>query len=187
MNIFTKVILFLALATSLFAQQPPKDTTDHPRKDVVGKEERAEESFYKLTFAVYELENGKRVNQRDYSMTGKTNSGESSRISVTTRVPVYSEEKKMQYVDAGLTLNCSLRDQATGKLQVQCTANISNFVRPEELPESRSSSVSAPIMRSTNINTWSILTPGKPAIIASVDDINSAKRMQIEVTATKLD
>ena len=28
---------------------------------------------------------------------------------------------------------------------------------------------------------------GKPSVIASVDDINSAKRMQIEVTATKVE
>jgi hypothetical protein len=31
------------------------------------------------------------------------------------------------------------------------------------------------------------MTPGKPTILTTVDDINSAKRLQIEVTATKVD
>jgi len=32
-----------------------------------------------------------------------------------------------------------------------------------------------------------VVTAGKPQIITSVDDVNSNKRMQVEVTATKMD
>ncbi len=32
-----------------------------------------------------------------------------------------------------------------------------------------------------------LLTPGKPQVLTSMDDVNSTKRMQVELTATKLD
>ena len=190
MKILSKVILILSLAASLVAQQPAKATSDQPaKKDAVESQEtKPPDSFYKLSFALYELEDGKRVNQRDYSVIGRINGGPPPRISVSTRIPIYSEEKKMQYIDAGLSLNCNLKDQTGGKVQAQCDVSISGFIRPDQIPESRGNAVApAPVLRSTNTSTWAVLTPGKPAVIASIDDINSAKRMQIEVTATKLD
>ncbi|HET9365599.1 MAG TPA: hypothetical protein VFP71_11385 [Candidatus Angelobacter sp.] len=184
MKVFVKVIFILALASTLFAQQSTK-VSDQPLK---GEETHQPESFYKLSFAIYELEDGKRVNQRDYSMIAKANVNPSPRISISTRVPIFTEEKKMQYIDAGLTLNCNVVDQGAPKIQAHCEINMSGFVRPEQVPESRGNAVApAPVMRSTNSNTWAVLTLGKPAVIASIDDINSAKRMQIEITATKVD
>jgi hypothetical protein len=32
-----------------------------------------------------------------------------------------------------------------------------------------------------------VLTTGKPQIVTSMDDVNSTKRMQVEVTATKIE
>jgi hypothetical protein len=186
MKILTKAIFILALASGLLAQQPAKGAPDQPVKKEA-EEIRPLDTFYKLTFVIYELDDGKRVNQRDYSMIGRANTRPDASIRISTRIPVYSEEKKMTYVDAGLTLSCNLRDQTPGKIQAQCEIGISGFVRPEQLPESRSTGVSAPVLRSTNSNTWAVLTMGKPVIIANIDDINSAKRMQIEVTATKME
>ncbi len=188
MKMVTNALVVLTLATTMLAQQPAKATPDQQsRKDPENAESRPIESFYKLAIAMYEVENGKRINQRDYSMIGRTNSVPPARISVNTRVPVSTDTKQLQYIDAGLTLNCSLKEQAGGKLQAQCDANISNFVRPDQLPESHTTGVTAPVLRITNTTTWALLTPGKPVVIASVDDVNSAKRMQIEVMATKLD
>lgn len=187
MKIFTRILLMLALSGPLFAQQPAKGAADQPAKKDAEVQERPPETFYKLAFVLYELEDGKRVNQRDYTMLGRTNSSP-SRIAISTRVPVYSEEKKMQYIDAGLTLSCSIRELTGGKVQAQCDINVGGFVRQDQIPEARGNGVaSAPVLRSTAINSWAVLTPGKPAIMASIDDINSTKRMQIEVTATKLD
>ena len=185
MKVLTKVIFVLVLASGVFAQQPGKSASDQPAKP---EEVRPLDNFYKLTFAIYELEAGKRVNQRDYIMIAKANINPSPSIRVSTRVPVYSDEKKVTYIDAGLMLNCNVIDQATGRVQAHCEIEISGFVRPEQVPESRGSPIApAPVLRSTKSNTWAVLTMGKPSVIASVDDINSAKRMQIEVTATKVE
>jgi len=189
MQIFVKVLLILALATGLFAQQPTKDTAEQPtvRKDSPeNREPAATYNFFKLAFVMYEVDDGKRTNQRDYMMIGKTDNQASS-IRIGTRVPVYTEEKKVTYVDAGLTLRCSVREQADRKLQLQCENEISSFIRPEQLAGSGTGVPSAPVLRTTKTSSWALLTPGKPTLFATVDDINSAKRMQIEVTATKLD
>jgi hypothetical protein len=185
MKILSKAIFILALAAGLSAQQPGKGASDQPAK---AEETRPPDNFYKLTFAIYELEAGKRVNQRDYIMIAKANVNPSPSIRSSTRVPVYSDEKKVTYIDAGLLVNCNVIDQATSKVQAHCEIEISGFVRPEQVPENRGNAVApAPVLRSTKSQGWAILTMGKPFVIASIDDINSAKRMQIEVTATKVE
>ena len=192
MKIFTRMMFVLALACTLLAQQPGKDTADQPAKDqpakkeVLAGREGNTENFFKLAFVMYELDDAKRTNQRDYMLVGRTDNQPSS-IRVSTRVPVYTEEKKMTYVDAGLTIRCSLKEQVDRRVQLHCDLEISSFVRPEQIAGSGNAGPAAPVLRTTRMDSWALLTLGKPAILNTVDDINSAKRMQVEVTATKLD
>jgi len=197
MKIFTKVILAIALASSLAAQQPAKDTADQPVKDQPAKKEvlagsnGMTENFFKLAFVMYELDDGKRTNQRDYTMIGRTDNQPSS-IRVSTRVPIYTEvkgnDKQYTYIDAGLNIRCSLKEQVDRRLQFHCDIEMSSFIRPEQIANAtEKAGPEAPVMRTTRTESWALLTLGKPAVFTTVDDINSAKRMQIEVTATKLD
>lgn len=192
MKIFTRMLCVLALAGTLLAQQPPKDTGDQPAKDQPAKKEVLAgrdgntENFFKLAFVMYELDDAKRTNQRDYMLIGRTDNQPSS-IRVATRVPVYTEEKKMTYLDAGLTIRCSLKEQVDRRVQLHCDLEVSSFVRPDQIASSGNAGPAAPVLRTTRMDSWALLTLGKPAILNTVDDINSTKRMQIEVTATKLD
>jgi hypothetical protein len=186
MKSLVKVILILALATSLFGQQPPKGTTDQPPKKDAVEVEPATENFYKLAFTVYELEDGKRTNQRNYMLMGKPG-WHPSTLRIGTRVPVFTEDKKMQYVDAGLDIRCDLKEQKGAKLQADCDIGIGSFIPSDQVSNSGNSGPSAPVLRSTRTNTSSLLTPGKSAVIALVDDVNSTKRIQVELTATKVD
>lgn len=188
MKIFIRTVLVFAFVTGLFAQQPAKDQP--AKKDSAEtREPAAQDGFYKLTFAVYELADGKRINQRDYMMISKTNSPGGASIRIATRVPFYVEENKMQYLDVGLNLRCPVKEQGLSKVQVECDIEMSSFIHPEQLAASGNSSSghTAPILRSTRTSSWALLSLGKPAVIATLDDINSAKRMQIEVTATRVD
>ncbi|HET9837794.1 MAG TPA: hypothetical protein VFR84_06130 [Candidatus Angelobacter sp.] len=187
MKVLSHVVFITLLAAGVFGQPAGKSGADQPRKDAENQEARSADTYYKINILIYELEEGKRVNQRDYTMIAKTNTNPSPSTRINTRVPVYSEEKKITYIDAGLDLNCSLKDLSPGKVEAHCEFRISGFVRPEQLPESRNTGVSAPVLRSTVTNSWGVLTVGKPFLIASIDDINSARRMQFEVTATKID
>lgn len=185
MKILAKTILVLILASSLFAQQPEKNNPEQASKKDATPEQKLPETFYKLSFAMYELQDGRKTNERDYIVVGKTNSRPSARIVITTRVPVHMDEAKLQYVDAGLDLNCSLKEKTDNKLEAECEVGISEFVRAEQLPAA--GTVSAPILRKTITDSSVPLTPGKSELLARIDDINSTKRTQIEITATKLD
>jgi hypothetical protein len=190
MKMFWKLMMIVTLGASLLAQAPAKNTADQPAKKEAAEVQEPKpappDNFYKLNFAIYELEDGKRTNQRDYSMIGRTNERTFS-VRSSTRVPIYSEEKKVTYVDAGLDIRCSLKEMVLGKLQAQCDVNISNFVMPDQIADGGRSAVGAPVMRTTNASTWAVLTPGKPTIVSTIDDVNSKKRTQIEVIATRME
>jgi hypothetical protein len=196
MKSFIRMLLMVVLAGNLFAQQPTKDTADQPAKDqsskneVLAGREGMTGNFYKLAFVMYELDDGKRTNQRDYMMIGRTDNQPSS-IRVSTRVPIYTEEKgedkKITYIDVGLRINCSMKEQVDRRLQFHCDIEISGFARPDQTGGSGNAIPGAPILRTTRTESWALLTLGKPAALTTVDDINSTKRMQVEVTATKVE
>jgi|GEM_PF-962337 hypothetical protein len=197
MKVFARILVVLAFTATLLAQQPTKDTADQPAKDqqpkkeVLAGREGNTENFFKLAFVMYELEDGKRTNQRDYMMIGRTDN-QPSIIRVSTKVPITTAEKggdiQYTYTDVGLKINCSMKEQVDRRLQLHCDVEISNFIRPEQIANATGNAgPAAPFLRSMRIESWELLTLGKPAILTTVDDINSTKRMQIEVTATKVD
>jgi hypothetical protein len=193
MKIFTKVILALAFVSSLAAQQPAKDASEQPPKKDSGenREPAATNNFFKLAFVMYEVDDGKRTNQRDYMMIGRTDN-QPSNIRVSTKVPITTMEKAgdkaYTYTDVGLRINCSMKEQVDRRLQLHCEIEISSFIRPEQIANATGNAgPAAPFLRATRTDSWELLTMGKPALLTTVDDINSTKRMQIEVTATRLD
>jgi hypothetical protein len=197
MKIFARILFVLALTGTLLAQQPAKDATDQPAKDqpqkneVLAGREGNTENFFKLSFVMYELNDGKRTNQRDYMMIGRTDNHPSS-IKVATKVPITTlekgDEKQYTYTDVGLRINCSMKEQVDRRLQLHCDIEISSFIRPEQIANATGNAgLAAPFLRTTRTDSWALLTLSKPAILTTVDDINSTKRMQVEVTATKLD
>lgn len=187
MKMLARLILICALSVNLLAQQA-KGNSDPSSKDQP-KHESSDPgptfNFFKLSFVMSELDDGKRTNQRDYTMVLRTDNQPSS-VHIATRVPVYTEEKKMTYVDAGLTLRCNAKEQADRRLQVHCDVEVSSFFRPDQ-QSGTSTGAAAPLLRSTRTESWALLTLGKPSILATVDDVNSTRRMQIELTATRVD
>lgn len=190
MKLFWKMAIVLSLASLVLGQQPANSASEsQPKKEASTTQETAPaipDSFYKLSFAIYELDDGKRINQRDYTIIGKAD-GSSASASVHTRVPIFSEAKQVTYINAGLEVRCSLRSGTSSKLQASCNFEISNFVLPDQAADAHGNAPGVPILRTTNANTWAVLTLGKPTIMSSIDDVNSKKRTQIEVTATRLD
>lgn len=188
MKILSRLVLILALSANLFAQQA-KENSDQSSKDQQKRESPDPAptfNFFKLSFVMYELEDGKRTNQRDYMMVLRTDNQPSS-IRISTRVPLYTEEKKITYVDAGLTLRCDAKEQPDRRLQVHCDIEVSSFFRPDQPMGSSSVVPTAPLLRSTHTYSWALLTLGKAIPLATVDDVNSTKRMQIELTATRVE
>jgi hypothetical protein len=131
---------------------------------------------YRLDFSVNELEDGKRINARQYSMN--LNNEDSDEIKIGTRVPTEVKQGEFQYLDVGTSIWCRIAEHPNG-LAIFARAEISNFAVPEQQQ-------SRPVLRQLQIKASSLAQLGKPLVLGSVDDPNSKREFQLEVTATKL-
>jgi 3D (Asp-Asp-Asp) domain-containing protein len=135
------------------------------------------QSAYRLDFSVNEMENGKKINTRQYSMN--LNAGDSNSIKIGTRVPVETKQGEFTYLDVGTNIWSRIRELENG-LGLEVRAEISNFAMNNQENNLR------PLLRQMQINGSTLATVGKPLVIGSVDDPNSKRQFQLEVTATKL-
>jgi len=135
---------------------------------------------YRVDFSVNELEDGKKINTRQYSMD--LNTEESNEIKIGTRVPVDTNTKQgeYQYIDVGTSIWSRLEERPNG-LSIAVRAEISNFAMPNQTAEQ-----TRPIIRQLSIKASTLAQLGKPMVVGSVDDPNSKRTFQLEVTVTKL-
>src|SRR5215470_5858633 len=100
--------------------------------------------FYKLDFVVRELEGGKSISTRNYTLM--TKSGDWQQLRVGTRVPITVEDKKIQYQDIGLSVDCRILEGARNTSLV-AKAEISSFANPDGALSG------TPLMRHVQMNT----------------------------------
>ncbi len=134
---------------------------------------------YRLDFSMNEMENGKKINTRQYSLN--LNADESNEIKIGTRIPVDSGQNAFQYIDVGTNIWARISERSDG-VDLLVRAENSNLAVPEQ-GELRSD---RPVIRQLKITASTLALPGKPMIVGSVDDPNSKRQFQLEVTATKL-
>jgi hypothetical protein len=139
---------------------------------------------YRLDFAVSEMDDGKKINSRQYSMNMR--GGEQDELKIGTRVPVESKSGEFQYIDVGTDIWCRLRDLAdvtwlANDVMLNLRAEISNFAVPDQQGQNM-----RPILRQLKIESSTIAVVGKPLVVGSVDDPNSKHQFQLEVTVAKL-
>jgi hypothetical protein len=133
---------------------------------------------YRLNFTMNELEDGKTIDVRSYTMN--LNAGDGNEVKIGTRVPVEAKQGEFQYIDVGTTIWCKLKESGNG-ISLDVRAEFSNFaVRDQE------NRTTMPLLRQFSIRGSTITSSGKPVTIGSVDDPNSKRRFQLEVTATKV-
>jgi hypothetical protein len=138
------------------------------------------QTAYRLDFSVNEVEDGKKVNSRQYSMNLK-GAGGSNEVKIGTRVPVEPKQGEFQYLDVGTNIWARLDDH-NGQIDLMTRAELSNFAIPDQ-GEGHSS---RPLIRQLKIESSTLAVLGKPMIVGSVDDPNSKRQFQLEVTVTKL-
>jgi hypothetical protein len=133
---------------------------------------------YHLDFSINEIEDGKKVNSRQYAMN--LNSNSSNELKIGTRIPVESKEGEFQYLDVGTSIFSRLGERR-GQTELEVRADVSSFANPEQ-----EQGHARPLLRQLKINASTILLLGKPIVMGSVDDPNSRRQFQLEVTVTKL-
>jgi hypothetical protein len=135
---------------------------------------------FRLDFALSESEDGKKINTRHYSMNLVPGYTPSNEIKIGSRVPVEGKQGEMQYIDVGTNIWSRLTERGDA-FQLEVRADLSNFANPEQ--ESRTA---MPLLRQLRINASTVAMPGKPTVVGIVDDPNSKRQFQLEVTVTKL-
>ena len=183
-----KTVLFVPILLLITASSTVARAQDHSK----GSSATAEASVdaYRLDISFNELEDGKKLNTRHYSidLTG----GRQNEIKIGTRVPVASAtcntpsspsgsaSEQYQYLDTGTNLQAQLiRDGA----ELHVTGEIST------VDSSAGPEVSArllPVIRQIRMEGSTALVLGKPILIGSADDPNSRRQFQLEVTVTKI-
>jgi hypothetical protein len=178
------IMMFLAVGTLIAQEDTAKKGQEPPAKDAVPKQAAA--PVYKLALVIYELQDGKRVNQRDYSLMIQADSRGGNTLKIGTKVPIDAGNGQVTYADVGFTMECSAIETVNNKLAVSISMELSNFAVPEQNSDPRTAG-SRPVLRAVTQRVRTYLTAGKPQVVTSMDDVNSNKRMQVEVTATKVD
>lgn len=136
-------------------------------------------SAYRLDFSVNEREDGKTINTRQYSMN--LNAGDSNTVKIGTKVPAEAKQGEMTYIDVGTSIWARLKER-DNSLVVEVRSEFSNFATPDQANRSNS----MPLLRQFQISASTVALLGKPIVVGSVDDPNSKRQFQLEVTVTRL-
>jgi hypothetical protein len=182
------LIAVLMLAPAVL-RAAPQDTPKHASDAVEPGHS------YRLDFTMNEMEDGKKINSRQYSMN--LNAGDANEIKIGTRVPVEVKQGEIQYLDVGTNIWCQLHDRSNSEpsvghglqelswlgndVKLNVRAELSNFSMPDQQGQS-----TRPTIRQVKIDSSTIATLGKSMLIGAVDDPNSKRQFQLEVTVTKL-
>jgi hypothetical protein len=176
------IVLFVAvIAIGLCCGVRPAFAQENP-----GPAKAKPVQAYRLDFSFNEVLDDKKVNTRHYSLDLTMNEGDE--IKIGTRVPVPSgidpSNPQFQYMDVGTNIWARLtspRDEEDVQLSVR--SEVSNL--DIEATEEHSRRL-PPVVRQIKIEGSTLLVLGKPMLIGVVDDPNSKRQFQLEVTATKL-
>lgn len=175
MKRFLRLLLVLGLISAMAAAQ---ETPRHLQK------------IYKVVFLIYELEDGKKINQRTYTLPVNTVDGNTrdSSIRVGTRVPITTgssgNNTQVTYIDVGLNLDCNVTEQE-GKFILHGSLDLSSFAMAEQ--GAGNLSKDNPVLRNIKQTFTTVVGPGVTTPVTSMDDVNSKKRLQVDVTVTKIE
>ena len=96
-----------------------------------GKPTEIATHYYRLSYSIQEVgETGKVTNSRAYATSIATGPGQTAQIRTGDKVPMVTDNKgEVQYVDVGVSIDCTRAQEVDGKLSVQMTADISNTTK----------------------------------------------------------
>ena len=168
------ILATIGFTGSLRAQEAPKTPPPAIEKAVKPL------SVYRLEFTVREVEDGKRLNSRIYTLS--VEDGSHGSIRVGNRVPFSAGKDQFQYYDVGINIDCRLHERENFLLLDNTGIEISSIVKDE----SPSAASLNPVVRQARAQVDVAVTPGKPTMVTALDDVSSNRRYEVEVTATKV-
>lgn len=142
-----------------------------------------EAKFYRLDFTVKELEEARVLSAKKYTAFSSTDEKWSgATIRSGTKVPYTTGTSPaathFNYVDVGVNIDVQMIREVSGQLLVRLVSEIST------IPASDAPITSNPIIRQNRWSSMATVEPGKPITLFSSDDLNSKRKLQLELVAT---
>lgn len=166
------IVAFLAMASTAGLAQTPEKGTETQK-------------FYKLEFTIKEVEAGKVLNSRAYSVIA-VQDAKGNRVSIRagTKIPM-NVGGNFSFWDIGVNIDCQVMAEVEGRLSLSVNADISSTPTAAEPAGQAAGGANAP--PAIRQNRWvSVVTIPlrKPTLVFASDDMVSKRQMQMEVTAT---
>ena len=138
---------------------------------------------YRLDFALSEFVDGKKVNTRSYTVTARE--GEMNKLRSGTRYPIASstaeKNTQFQYLDIGVSIDCRVVEQGA-YLELNAVIDSSDI----EATHGVTTIIQSPVIGQMKSDIRSLIRPGTPTMVSSMEDPASKRRFQLDVTATKV-
>ena len=138
--------------------------------------------IYRLNYTITETDGGKPAGARHYSLIEA--SGQKSVLKQGSKVPIVTgssdadsskSNTQVQYLDVGLLIEATVDGKQNGlRLTTQ-------LVQSSLAEEKSGVGAQDPIIHQTSLNAISILTPGKPLVLGSLDISGTTRKQEIEV------
>jgi hypothetical protein len=170
-------LMVLAAPACLLAQDKPAEEAP-----------KVPDHFYKLNLTVEETSaEGRVINARTYVAMIETGNA-SQQIRTGSKVPITTgtdnEKTQVTYIDLGVNFDVHQVKEVGEKLSFSLQTDVSSLS-----PQATPSNVGAgdPVIRQNKWNSIVLIPLDKPTIVFSADDIDDKGKMQVELTATRLE
>jgi hypothetical protein len=143
-------------------------------------------NVYRLDFALSEFADGKKVNTRSYSVTARED--ETNKLRAGARYPIATatvdKSTQYQYLDIGVSIDCRIVERG-GYLELNAVVDSSVIEGADAHGVPNPSNGLGPVIGQMKSDIRTLIRPGTPTMISSMEDPASKRRFQLEVTATK--
>jgi hypothetical protein len=181
-------ILGMLTFASLGAAAQGDKKTENPESAAQNGNAAADKppNVYRLDFALSEFVDGKKVNTRNYTVTARE--AEMNKLRSGARYPIATatveKNTQFQYLDIGVSIDCRVVERG-GYLELNAVVESSDLegVSPHVVPNL--SLGPNPVVGQMKSDIRSLIRPGTPTMISSMEDPASKRRFQLDVTATK--
>jgi len=155
----TLVVACLLFAGAVFGQEAPS---------------------YRLNFAFREMEGGKNISTRNYTLLASLQT--QAKLNIGAKVPVVNNVNNAQYsyVDVGVSVRARIQERGA-QLILNAEVEVSNLGVDRE-----NTGRPAPRIQQLRADIDTVISPGQATPLVTVDDPATPKHYEIEVTATKV-
>ncbi len=134
---------------------------------------------YKVDFNIHDgTDTSAKAGRRYTILIDSSNKGV---FKVGNRVPLTTGGGQMNYVDVGVNIDCSVQENTSGRVRLHADLDLSTILPVDK----NAPAPSNPTISQLKINVNAVVNPGKPTIVASIDDPATMRKVDVELTVTR--